>query len=134
MGQFRAILVVRTADGEIELGNAALEGTQVLAECRLKLVEAHQRLARERLHEVLVGVACRRLIDEIRSEHCWQQHVEEGGLEDAALAHEDEHGLAHHAFGNPGNHHRHEPLLEEILEVVHRMMVADYLAYVDALG
>ena len=38
MGQFGAILVVGTADGESEFREIALEGTQVLAENRLKLV------------------------------------------------------------------------------------------------
>ncbi len=81
MGQFRTVLVVRAADGEEELRYAALEGTQVLAESRLELVEAHQRLARHRLHEVLVGIACRRFIDEVIVQYLRQQLVEEGGLD-----------------------------------------------------
>ena len=65
MGQFGAILVVGTADGESELREIALEGTQVLAENRLKLVEAYRRLAAESLHEVLVGIVARGIVEEI---------------------------------------------------------------------
>ena len=45
MGQLATVLVVRPANGERELGDGTLEGTQVLAEDALKLVHAEHRLA-----------------------------------------------------------------------------------------
>ena len=54
MGQLAAILVVRTTDGENQFGDGALEGTLVLAEDGLKLVQADEPLAGACLLEVLV--------------------------------------------------------------------------------
>ena len=134
MGQFRTVLVVRAADGEEELRYAALEGTQVLAESRLKLVETHQRLACHCLHEVLVGIACRRFIDEVIVQHLRQQFVEEGGLEETALAHEDEDGLAYHGIRYPGHHHGYKPFLEEVSEVFLGMVGTIRIRNVNAVG
>ena len=88
VGHLRTVLVVRSADGECHLGHVALEGAQVLAEYHLKLVETEQSLAAESLHEVLVCVGSRRVVEEVLAQLWGQQHLEERGLEDAALAHE----------------------------------------------
>ena len=134
VGQFAAVLVVRTADGEGELREVAFEGTQVLAEDGLEFIETDHRLAAESLHEVLVGIGSRRVVEEVLAQLWGQQHVEERGLEDAALAHEDEYHLVHHLQRYPHHHHRHQPLLEEIAEEALRMLVVGQVLYVDAVG
>ena len=134
VGHLRTVLVVRSADGECHLGHVALEGAQVLAEYHLKLVETEQSLAAESLHEVLVGVGSRRVVEEVLAQLWGQQHVEERGLEDAALAHEDEYHLVHHLQRYPCHHHRHQPLLEEIAEEALRMLVVGQVLYLDAVG
>ena len=134
VGQLGAILVVRTADGEGELGDIALEGAQVLAEDALKLVQAEQRLAGESLHEVLVGIGSRGVVEEILAQGWWQQPGKEGGLHDASLAHEDEYHLVYHAQRNPCHHHRHEPLLEEIAKELLGVLVIGAFLDLDAVG
>ena len=134
MGQFGAILVVGTADGESELREIALEGTQVLAENRLKLVEAYRRLAAESLHEVLVGIVTRGIVEEILAQRRRKEIGEERSLEDAALAHEDEYHLVHHLRRYPRHHHRHQPLLEEIAEEFLVVLIARLLHHMDAVG
>ena len=90
VGQFATVLVVGTADGEGELREVALEGTQVLAEDGLELIETDHRLAAECLHEVLVGITGSGIVEEILAQLWGQEVGKEGGLENAALAYEDE--------------------------------------------
>ena len=78
-----------------------LKALQVLAEYHLKLVETEQSLAAESLHEVLVGIGTVESLRKYWRQLWGQQHVEERGLEDAALAHEDEYHLVHHLQRSP---------------------------------
>ena len=134
VGHLRTVLVVRSADGECHLGHVALESAQVLAEYHLKLVETEQSLAAESLHEILVGIGSRRVVEEVLAQLWGQLHLEERGLEDAALAHEDEYHLVHHLRCYPRHYHRHQPLLEEIAEEALRMFVVGQVFYLDAVG
>ena len=134
VGQLGAILVVRATDGEGELGDIALEGTQVLAEDALKLVQTEQCLAGESLHEVLVGVGSRGVVEEVLAQHWRQQPGKEGGLHDATLAHEDEYHLVHHLRRYPCHYHRHEPLLEEVAKELLGVLGVGAICYLDAVG
>ena len=60
--------------------------------------------------------------------------MEERGLEDATLAHEDEYHLVHHLQRYPRHYHRHQPLLEEIAEEALRMLVVGQVLHLDAVG
>ena len=88
--KFASELVSRKTDAEGELRVNALEGTQVLAEDALKLIETDHRLAAESLHEVLVGITGSGIVEEILAQLWGQEVGKEGGLENAALAYEDE--------------------------------------------
>ena len=98
VGQFAAVLVVGAADGEGELREVALEGTQVLAEDALELIETDHRLAAECLHEVLVGIAGSGVVEEILAQLRGQEVGKEGGLVNAAFAYEDEDELVDHLW------------------------------------
>lgn len=88
--QVAAESVVRTADGELELRDVALEGIEVSADGAVKLIHAEQSLASKRLHVVLVGIDGCRLVEVVLSERRRKEIVEERGLEDAALSHKDD--------------------------------------------
>ena len=134
VGQLAAILVVGTADGEHQLGDGTLEGTEVLAEDGLKLVQADESLAGARLHEVLVGVTGCGVVDEVLAEARRKEVGEEGGLEDATLAHENQDGLVHHLERHPSHHHRHEPFLEEVAKPFLGVEVVGVILHHDAVG
>ena len=134
MGQLAAVLVVRSANGERELGDGTLEGTQVLAEDALKLVHAEHRLARTSLHEILVGVVGCGVVDEVLAQDRRQEVGEEGSLEDATPSHEDEDDLVDHLQRFPCHHHRHKPLLEEIAELLLGVMIVRLVDDVDGVG
>ena len=134
MGQLAAILVVRTTDGENQFGDGALEGTLVLAEDGLKLVQADEPLAGARLLEVLVGIVGGGVVDEVLAEARREEVGEEGGLEDATLAHENQDVLVHHLERHPSHHHRHEPFLEEVAKPFLGVEVVGIILHHDAVG
>ena len=59
MLQNARVAVVGTAEGELLLGNHALEGTEVFAFWKLKLIEIDQCLAGAHLLEVLAAIVGR---------------------------------------------------------------------------
>ena len=134
MGQLAAVLVVRSANGERELGDGTLEGTLVLAEDALKLVHAEHRLARTSLHEILVGVVGCGVVDEVLAQDRRQEVGEEGSLEDTTPSHEDEDDLVDHLQRFPCHHHRHKPLFEEIAELLLGVMIVRLVDDVDGVG
>jgi len=123
------IAVVRVSHVELLLGDAALERVEVFALGGGKLVQADECLAGEIFQEVLVVVVGGRVVGEVVVQARRQQMFQEGGLVDAALAHEQEHRLVDVLLGDPSRHHGHEPLLEGILEEFVRMVVLWRLQY-----
>ena len=72
MLQLRAVLVIRAAEGEHLLGHVALEGTQVSAEYRLKLIQVHTSLGSLSLHGILVQIVAGTVV-QIVSLEAWRE-------------------------------------------------------------
>ena len=118
MEQLRAVAGIGTSQGDGGLGDDALEGAEVLAHGRLKLVETDESLAGTQLQEVLVVVVGGGVVGVILAQLGRQQVLEEGGLVESALAHEDEHHLVDHPRGYPACHHAYDPLAEHLGELL----------------
>ena len=118
----------------LTLRDVALEGTQVLAEHGFKLIQAEQRLAGKCFHEILVGIVGSGVIEEVLTKGWGQEVGKEGGLEDAALAHEDEDELVHYLGYQPRHHHRYQPFLEVVAEVCLGMLIIRLVGHLDAVG
>ena len=119
MLQLRSVLVIRAAEGENLLGHVALEGTQVSAEYCLKLIQVHTSLGSLSLHGILVQIVAGTVIQIVSLEAWREQGTQNGGLVDAALAHQNQHRLVHEVRIHPCHHHRHEPLSE----IFHKLLL-----------
>ena len=116
--QLRAVTGIGTSQGDGGLGDDALEGAEVLAHGRLKLVETDESLAGTQLQKVLVVVVGGGVVGVILAQLGRQQVLEEGGLVESALAHEDEHHFVDHPRGYPARHHAYDPLAEHLGELL----------------
>ena len=60
--------------------------------------------------------------------------LQKSGLEDASLAHEDEHRMVHDMIGKPTCRHGHQPLLEGIHEVFLTVIVTFIVLHMHHIG